>query len=318
MTMQNNPVNLPQPNTPPPTAILIYSADKGMSLTLSDLLRRSGETATLAQTPEHAWACIKSGQIAVVILDLSKPTNDCFVLLRAARSSAVTQDLPFLFLTQPDFRPPVLPSIGIERVRDTWLPMSSPGETMGNMVSRLLQHLNYCRQRTPQSNVAPPVKPSEPLVTPGSSGTSVRIPAPSETDSSDGTVQINVLSGRIDSIDVTKILGMIEPMGLTGTLKVCDALRDGEVYFVKGSVWHAKMQEIEGPDALFLLFHMKKGEFRFDITPAVEERSIRGNTMSLLLEGLRQMDEAKRVIREHHERRPPRTAPSASASQTVA
>ena len=314
--MQNNPSNLPQPNSPPPTAILIFSNDKGMSLTLSDLLRRSGETATLAQTPEHAWACIKSGQIGVVILDLTKPSNDCFVLLRAARSCAVTMDLPFLFLTQPDFRPPVLPSIGTERVRDTWLPMSSPGETMGNMVSRLLQHLNYCRQRVRATQVNLPITPSDPLVTPpGSASTSIRVPPPGG-DTADGSTRINVLSGRIDSIDVTKILGMIEPMGLTGTLKVSDTGREGDVYFVKGAVWHAKMQEIEGPDALFLLFHMKKGEFRFDVTPAVEERSIRGNTMSLLLEGLRQMDEAKRVIREHHERRP-RTVPP-TTSQAIA
>lgn len=317
--MQNNPVNSQQPTPAQPTAILIFSSDKSILLTLSDLLRHSGETAMLAQTPEHAWACIKTGQIAVVILDLMKPTNECFVLLRAARSCAVTMDLPFLFLTPTDYRPPVLPSMGTERVRDSWLPMNSPNETMGNLVSRLLQHLNYCRQRVRATQAMLPVVPSEPLVIPeGSSSASTIRLTPPNLDHPDGTMKGNVLSGRLDSVDVTKILGMIEPMGLTGTLKVSDFSREGDIYFVKGAVWHAKMQEIEGPDALFLLFHMKKGEFRFDVTPGVTERSIRGNTMSLLLEGLRQMDEAKRVIREHHERRPHHTPHNTPAPQAIA
>jgi len=48
---------------------------------------------------------------------------------------------------------------------------------------------------------------------------------------------------------------------------------------------------------------MKEGAFRLDSGAPVKERTIQGNTMGLLLEGLRQMDEAKTIIKRLQQRR---------------
>ena len=290
------------PNTKPPnpgesgdlpTNVLVYSHDKGTLLTLSDILRRSGETTMTAQTPEHAWACIKTGQVGVVILDMTKPSMEGLLLLRTLRTSQNAADVPILFIISPGYQPPVLPPYGEERVRDGWLTLSSPEETLSNMVSRLLQQLALCRTR---QRTSPGSAANMPTTAIPNKNTQ-RLAAPPDTVPG---VKHGVMAGRLDAVDVTKILGMIEPLGLSGTLLVEDEQRKGEIYFVSGAVWHAKLSDIEGPDSLFLLFHMKKGAFRFDLTPPTQTRTIRGNTMSLLLEGLRQMDEAKAIIRDHH------------------
>jgi hypothetical protein len=112
-----------------------------------------------------------------------------------------------------------------------------------------------------------------------------------------------VFAGKLGTLDVTKIISMIEPLRLTGVLTVSDGKRMGLVHFIEGAVRHAELHDIEGADALFLLFHLKSGAFRFDLEPPAQKRSIEGNTMSLLLEGLRQMDEAKAIIKAFQQNR---------------
>jgi hypothetical protein len=111
------------------------------------------------------------------------------------------------------------------------------------------------------------------------------------------------LSGRLEAIELPQVLSLIEPMKLTGTLTVSDEKRAGTIYFVEGSVCHARMMDIEGADALFLLFHMKEGSFRFDRGEPVTIRTIQGNVTALLLEGMRQMDMAKEAIMQHQMKR---------------
>jgi Domain of unknown function (DUF4388) len=118
-----------------------------------------------------------------------------------------------------------------------------------------------------------------------------------------------MFSGSLACLDVTKILSLIEPMKLTGVLTLSDGKRSGKVHFVDGSVRHAELHEIEGPDALFLLFHLKTGVFCFEGETPTQKRTIQGNTMTLLLEGLRQMDEAKQLIKSF-QGRPPAAQPA--------
>jgi hypothetical protein len=112
-----------------------------------------------------------------------------------------------------------------------------------------------------------------------------------------------MFAGQLGAIEVSKILSMIEPLALTGALTVDNGKRKGTIYFDKGAVRHAELADIVGPDALFLLFHMKKGAFEFHAGPPPKQRTIKESTMSLLLEGLRQMDEAKEAIQRLQARR---------------
>jgi hypothetical protein len=112
-----------------------------------------------------------------------------------------------------------------------------------------------------------------------------------------------IFSGRLGVLDCTKIISMIEPLRLGGMLSLTDGKRAGHIYFIDGAVRHAELHDIEGADALFLLFHLKHGAFRFELQSASPKRTIEGNTMALLLEGLRQMDEAKAIIKTFQQNR---------------
>lgn len=106
-----------------------------------------------------------------------------------------------------------------------------------------------------------------------------------------------VFAGRLGILDVPRIMSMVEPLRLTGALRVADGrMRIGHVHFINGAVRHADLHELEGAEALFALFHFQKGAFRFDLTPPTPNQSIEGNTMMLLLEGLRKKDEAQQLV----------------------
>jgi hypothetical protein len=112
----------------------------------------------------------------------------------------------------------------------------------------------------------------------------------------------SLFAGRLGTLQFSQILGLIEPLRLTGVLKINDGVRAGSVFFVDGKVHHAELNEINGSEALFLLFHLSKGTFNFEIAPATPQRTVEGNTMSLLLEGMRKMDEAKAMVSALKER----------------
>src|SRR5205814_6616749 len=92
-----------------------------------------------------------------------------------------------------------------------------------------------------------------------------------------------LFSGKLGTLQFSQILGLIEPLRLTGALKLFDGVRTGSVHFVEGKVHHAELNEIEGSEALFLLFHLNKGTFQFEVGPPTPLRTVEGNTMSLLL-----------------------------------
>ena len=284
--------------------LLVCREEKTISL-LADILIRAGHPVLTAQSPEDAWECIRTGTVVQVVLDLTAPTPDHVMFVRAARSSSLTSDLPFLFITRSGYKPPILLPFGDESARDGYLPVPCPSHQFLSMVRRILDQHAQQRARLLQSALAAPNQ--QPAGSAGAfpalataaveppAGKATMVPAPTEPP--------GLFAGQLGAIDVTKILSMLEPLRLTGILTLGDEKREGKVYFVEGAAWHAELSDIQGPDALFLLFHMREGAFRFDAAPPTPQRTILENTMGLLLEGLRQMDEAKTIIKRLKDRR---------------
>lgn len=268
--------------------VLLLCTSQDTVNALASILYNAGETVVSYQSLNDAWHCVKMGEVGCVVLDVSVPGADALAFFRLVRSTRQTDQLPFLFLIGDDFVVPQLNGATPEIAQDEWLVLPCPaGQFLGKV--RALLH-NVALQAQPKKKAGDAAEP-------GSADFAI---SPDELLAVPGSV----FAGRLGVLDVTKIVSMVEPLRLTGVLKVSDGKRFGQVHFVAGAVRHAELHDISGPDALFLLFHLKTGAFRFDLEEPTGAHTIEGNTMALLLEGLRQMDEAKALIKAFKETRP--------------
>lgn len=288
----------PNPAGKTPRGVLLVCYSPETLSALVAILQQSGETALVPRNTRDAWECVRTNVAGCVVLDLAGPPTEVVAFLRTVRSSSKTSSVPFLFLIEDSEQIPKFEALGAEAASDLWLVLPSSADQFLEKVRSLLSQ---------RSAPAPVFMPRHGPAAPASE----TVVQPDELLNKPGSV----FSGRLGVLDVTKILSMVEPLRLTGVLSVSDGKRYGQVHFVEGAVRHAELQDIEGADALFLLFHLKGGAFRFDLEQATGKRTILGNTMALLLEGLRQMDEAKAIIKAFQQNRP--GAPAAETTPSV-
>ncbi|HYF49614.1 MAG TPA: DUF4388 domain-containing protein [Planctomycetota bacterium] len=275
----------------PRGVLLVCQSDQTLGA-LAAILSQNNESALTAQNAADAWDCVKSGAVGCVVQDLTQTNPDMLTLFRACRSSQAWSLIPFLFLTKKDSKITKLDGAGPEYVKDSWLALPCSAQLFLTAVRSLLE------QKAREAELLAPVSAMQAAKELGQT-LAPKDAAPELLADAKNAV----FAGQLGQLDVTKILSMIEPLRLTGVLRVADGKRVGNVHFIDGAVRHSELNDIEGADALFLLFHLKSGAFRFDVTPPTEKRTIEGNTMALLLEGLRQMDEAKAMVKAFQEKR---------------
>jgi DNA-binding NarL/FixJ family response regulator len=277
------------------SVLLVCQSDNTLGA-LAAILHQADETALTAQNAKDAWDCVKMGSVACVVLDLTTMSGDALTLFRSVRSAEKYSRVPFLFLVRKDYKVTKLDTVGPEIARDGYLVLPCSSQLFLTAVRALLEQKSV---RETQSGL--PSTNNSSLTSTGTlsllkGGTLMGMAPGSKSEADELLNAPGMLSGKLGTLDVTKLLSMFEPLKVTGTLKLTDGKRVGSVHFIEGSVRHAELNEIEGPDALFLLFHLRSGAFRFEATDPSEKRTIEGNTMALLLEGLRQMDEAKAMV----------------------
>jgi CheY-like chemotaxis protein len=271
-----------------PRGVLLLCQCEATTGALAAILTQNNESALTVNSWVEAWECIMSGVVGCIVQDLTDPDTDALALFRAVRTTQATSTIPFLFLIKKDYTVIKFEGSGAQFVRDAWLmlPCSAPfflASLRGLLDQQAALESSAYNSAVKVAASAAPSTESGP---------------PSGDDGA-------ILSGQLGTLDVTKILAMMEQLRLSGQLRVADGKRLGFVHFVNGAVRHAELNDIEGPDALFLLFHLKTGTFRFELKVTTDKRTIEGNTMALLLEGMRQMDEAKALVQAFHDRRAP-------------
>jgi DNA-binding response OmpR family regulator len=282
---------------------------------LASILNKAGSIVLTAQTPTDAWDIVRRGTVGCVVLDVTHLTHDSMGLFRACRSSRNTFSIPFLFLTTDNCIPPKFDGVWPETARDAWLALPCPAPQFLSAVRNLLA-ANVPQNPAPiqmddnepdvdASKVSTPTRRAVPVQSKRRAATGVFNPAQTQSGmlavNADGLANA-LFSGKLGTLQFAQILNLIEPLRLTGALKIFDGVRTGDVHFVDGKVHHAELNEIVGSEALFLLFHLSKGSFQFEPGPATQFRTVEGNTMHLLLEGMRKMDEAKASISAMKER----------------
>ncbi len=100
-----------------------------------------------------------------------------------------------------------------------------------------------------------------------------------------------VFSGNISLFKLIDILKLLTAESKTGVLRLQRGMEKGEIFLDKGNLVHAICKNGVGEEAVFSLLTWMEGDF--DFTPDVisEEKSIERDTLSLLDDGVKRLEE---------------------------
>lgn len=101
------------------------------------------------------------------------------------------------------------------------------------------------------------------------------------------------IAGHLSQMSLGELAQTILAGTRTGILHLRHARRRAQVFFQNGQIVNAVLDGLEAEEAFFELVGWEDGTFRFEQEEFEQERKIRTETMGLLLEGFRRMDEAR-------------------------
>lgn len=100
------------------------------------------------------------------------------------------------------------------------------------------------------------------------------------------------LSGSLRDMGLTEVVQVLGQGRKTGCLRLVSQHRMGEIYFDGGMIVHAAFAKVEGEEAFYQMLLLKDGDFKFDPAGKPAKKTMQSSIESLLLEGMRRMDEA--------------------------
>ncbi len=107
------------------------------------------------------------------------------------------------------------------------------------------------------------------------------------------------LIGRLDLISPVELIQAMNVNNQTGLLAVQGERTNASIYFIDGQVADVQLGDRRGEEAFFEFLGWSRGTFRFQPGTRDIPRSIPGDTVGLLLEGMRRQDEARETERTH-------------------
>ena len=102
------------------------------------------------------------------------------------------------------------------------------------------------------------------------------------------------VSGSLSEMSLPDVVQVLANGRKTGRLQIKVEGRTGEIDFVEGAIWDARFANQRGEEAVYGMLLLVDGEFVLDPHSRATQRVIHHSTESLLLEGMRRLDEGKR------------------------
>jgi response regulator RpfG family c-di-GMP phosphodiesterase len=100
------------------------------------------------------------------------------------------------------------------------------------------------------------------------------------------------LSGSLRDMGLSEVMQVLGQGRKTGMLRIVSQHRVGEIHFAEGLVVYAAFAQAVGEEAFYQMLLLKEGDFKFDPSARPKEKTMQASIESLLLEGMRRMDEA--------------------------
>lgn len=105
--------------------------------------------------------------------------------------------------------------------------------------------------------------------------------------------------GKLSEISLPDLLQVFAINKKTGLLKIRNSVIDGSIYLRNGEIVHAHLGKIFGEKVVYRLLGVSDGDFVFQPDVMSEQISIRATLDSILMEGMRQLDETRKIIKEN-------------------
>ena len=105
------------------------------------------------------------------------------------------------------------------------------------------------------------------------------------------------LSGNLEHLDLPGIMQMLDQTGKTGALHVSAGQSDAVLFFVSGQIHHAEYGKLVGEQAVVQIVKDCQlsgiGTYKLIAGTVANQRTVHRSSMDLLLDALREFDEAK-------------------------
>ncbi len=254
--------------------ILIVDDDPWIVRMVTTVLEKRGHTIYTAVDGEDGLQKAIKLRPDLVITDVMMPKMDGWSLVRTLRSRAELALTPVIFLT----------ALGgdEERIRgfrlgaDDYLPKPFRFEELDLRVANALKKRRALDQQAQSLSVAQP--------TPG--------------DLQANSSRSNGIHGTLDQLGLSSLLAMIDMERKSGILVLTRGRAVGRLFCKTGRVLSARLEgdgpfTRKGADVIYTLLGWADGRFDFTAGEVDMEDEIRTQTMHLLMEGARRIDEAQ-------------------------
>lgn len=102
------------------------------------------------------------------------------------------------------------------------------------------------------------------------------------------------VSGSLSEMSLPDVVQILSNGRKSGKLELRSSGRAGDIDFVDGAIWDAKLGNLRGEEAVYAMLLLTDGDFVLDPQFRASQRVVHHSTESLLLEGMRRMDEQGR------------------------
>jgi len=99
------------------------------------------------------------------------------------------------------------------------------------------------------------------------------------------------VSGSLKEMSLPDIIQILFHGRKSGNLKIKNGPDIGEIHVAEGAIWNAFWGSLRGEEAFYAMLKLQDGEFGLDPSFKPGGRAITENAESLLLEGMRRLDE---------------------------
>ncbi len=102
------------------------------------------------------------------------------------------------------------------------------------------------------------------------------------------------VSGSLKEMDLPDLVQVLSQGRKTGSLKLSGPKGSGEIHFLEGKLVNAVFGNVEGEEAFYEMLKLNDGQFQVDPKFRPHRQTIKMSAESLLLEGMRRLDESNR------------------------
>lgn len=241
--------------------ILIVEDEPGMIELLTVALEDEGYEISIASNGEQGLKKVDDEEPDLIISDVMMPDMNGYDFCQQLRANPKTTATPFIFLTaKKDVSDRVR---GLSLGADDYI--SKPFHVV-EVVARIKTLL----QRAKRTRPAPP-PPSMP-----------------ETEAA--------FAGDLEKMSIGEVVQTIALTRKNGCLVVHNNGRRGEVYFHEGIVTYADVDRKKGEEGVYRLLSWQHGQFKFDSGSVAKTQNVQKSAESLLMEGMRRLDEYNRLL----------------------